>query len=128
LKIDNGKTNLVIVGRKGWNIDDFIEKLTSHPRYNKEIFWLDDTSDEELAFLYKKCRAYVTTSLYEGYGLPAMEALSFGTATIVSNGGALPEVVGQSAFVFDLNNTVELDSALENIIHSDDFYSDLKSK
>ncbi|HEN3631425.1 TPA: glycosyltransferase, partial [Yersinia enterocolitica] len=93
-----------------------------------EIFWLDDTSDEELAFLYKKCRAYVTTSLYEGYGLPAMEALSFGTATIVSNGGALPEVVGQSAFVFDLNNTVELDSALENIIHSDDFYSDLKSK
>ncbi|HGI5920477.1 TPA: glycosyltransferase, partial [Yersinia enterocolitica] len=113
---------------KGWNIDDFIEKLTSHPRYNKEIFWLDDTSDEELAFLYKKCRAYVTTSLYEGYGLPAMEALSFGTATIVSNGGALPEVVGQSAFVFDLNNTVELDSALENIIHSDDFYSDLKSK
>ncbi|CNH75110.1 glycosyltransferase%2C MSMEG_0565 family [Yersinia thracica] len=128
LKIDNGKTNLVIVGRKGWSIDAFIEKLTSHPRYNKEIFWLDDTSDEELAFLYKKCRAYVTTSLYEGYGLPAMEALSFGAATIVSNGGALPEVVGQSACVFDLNNTVELDSALENVIHSDEFYSELKSK
>ncbi|AKP32392.1 glycosyltransferase family 4 protein [Yersinia aleksiciae] len=128
LKINNGKTNLVIVGHKGWNIDEFIEELTSHPRYNKDIIWLNDASDEELALLYKKCRAYVTTSFYEGYGLPAMEALSFGAATIVSNGGALPEVVGQSAFVFDLNNTVELESALENVIHSAYFYSDLKRK
>ncbi|EPZ8123181.1 glycosyltransferase family 4 protein [Yersinia enterocolitica] len=128
LKIDNGSTSLVIVGRKGWNIDDFIEELTSHPRYNKDIFWLDDTSDEELAFLYNKCRAYVTTSFYEGYGLPAMEALSFGAPTIVSNGGALPEVVGQSAFVFDLNDTIELESALEDVIYSADFYSDLKNK
>ncbi|WP_227731267.1 glycosyltransferase family 4 protein [Yersinia proxima] len=128
LKIDNGNASLVIVGRKGWNIDSFIEKLTSSPRYNKDIFWLDDVSDEELAFLYKKCRAYITTSLYEGYGLPAMEALSFGSATIVSNGGALPEVVGSSALVFDLNNTIELESALDNVIHSNEFYSDLKSK
>ncbi|PHZ28437.1 glycosyltransferase family 4 protein [Yersinia bercovieri] len=128
LKIDNGNTNLVIVGRKGWNIDEFVEELTSHPRYNKDIFWLDDVSDEELAFLYKRCRAYITTSLYEGYGLPAMEALSFGAATIVSNGGALPEVVSQFAFVFDLNNNIELEKALTDVIHSDDFYSVLKNK
>jgi glycosyltransferase involved in cell wall biosynthesis len=110
------EANIVIVGREGWNVDELIKDIKSSTEYNKSIFWLSDVNDEELAFLYSKCCAYITTSHYEGYGLPALEALSFGIPTVVSNGGALPEVVGNAAEVFDLAKPEELAKIMNQLI------------
>lgn len=119
------QTNLVIIGRKGWNVDDLINDIESDKNYNKSIFWLSDVDDEELAFLYSKCHAYITTSHYEGYGLPALESLSFGIPTIVSNGGALPEVVGDAAEVFDLAEPEQLIDIMRRVISDADYRESL---
>jgi glycosyltransferase involved in cell wall biosynthesis len=55
---------------------------------------------EELAILYRRAAAFLLPSLYEGFGLPLLEAMSCGCAVIASNGGALPEVAGQGAQLF----------------------------
>lgn len=117
---------LVLVGREGWNVDDFIKNLKTHANYiNKNILWLSDVDDEELAFLYSKCLAYVTSSHYEGYGLPAVEALTFGIPTIVSNGGALPEVVGNAAEVFSLSEPESLYHIMNKLIRSEEYRGSL---
>lgn len=129
LKIYNdsgiSQANLVMIGREGWNVDNLISDIKSSEKYNKSIFWLSDVNDEELAFLYSRCYAYITTSHYEGYGLPALESLSFGIPTIVSNGGALPEVVGDAAEVFDLAKPEQLTNIMKRIIADPDYRESL---
>lgn len=123
---DLQEARLVLVGREGWNVDDFIKNLKTHANYaNNNILWLSDVDDEELAFLYSKCLAYVTSSHYEGYGLPAVEALTFGIPTIVSNGGALPEVVGNSAEIFSLSDPESLYHIMDKLIKSEEYRDNL---
>ena len=56
-------------------------------------------SDEELGWLYKNCRANFYPSHYEGFGLPVLEGMSLGAATVCSNKTSLPEVIGDAGFV-----------------------------
>ena len=72
-------------------------------------------SDAELAQLYRSCRAVVFPSLYEGFGLPVLEAMSFGKPVVLSNAGSLPEIGANAAIYFDPRNPEELVKALESL-------------
>ena len=85
---------LVLVGRRGWMMDDFLVELEAHPSYGDSLLHFSNTSDETLAALYSNAAFCVYPSRYEGYGLPIVEAFSYGRAVLASTGGALPEVVG----------------------------------
>lgn len=85
---------LVFVGRRGWLVDDFYAEMESHPSFGESLLVLSGLGDEELSALYRNAAFALFPSLYEGYGLPVVEAFQHGKAVLASTGGALPEVVG----------------------------------
>ncbi|GIV96305.1 MAG: glycosyl transferase family 1 [Herpetosiphonaceae bacterium] len=89
---------LVLAGARGW-LDDPIFALARDLRLGDSLVVLGTVDDDELRWLYNACRLYVNASLYEGFGLPALEALQCGAASAVSNASSLPEVVGDAALV-----------------------------
>ena len=91
---------LVRVGRPGhprWRADTLGRARSLGLRAGIDLLFLDEVAeDATLADLYAAADVYVTTSLYEGFGLPALEALAVGTPVVVTRCGALPEVVGDA--------------------------------
>ena len=71
---------------------------------------------DELEFLYRRADAVVIPSEYEGFGLPALEAMAVGTPVIVANAGSLPEVVGAAALVVPPRDPVELARAMRSVV------------
>ncbi len=67
----------------------------------RDVLFCDDVDDPTLACLYRASDTFVSTSLYEGFGLPPLEALAAGTPAVVTNRGAFPEIVGSAARVVE---------------------------
>ncbi|RWL95851.1 MAG: glycosyltransferase family 1 protein [Mesorhizobium sp.] len=99
--VANSGMKLVFVGRSGWMVDAVLAKLHSHPDYGQSLVHLDNVDDGTLSLLYQNSAFCVYPSLYEGYGLPPVEALAYGKALIASTGGAIPEVVGPFGLCLD---------------------------
>ena len=76
-------------------------------------------SDDALCALYSSARALVFPSKYEGFGLPILEAMSFGCPVLCSNISSLPEVGGQAAKYFDPNDLDEIVNVIKNCVYSD---------
>ncbi|OUW01412.1 MAG: hypothetical protein CBD16_05590 [Betaproteobacteria bacterium TMED156] len=64
---------LIIVGKKGWCVEDLSKRIKTHSKNNKNLFWIEDCSDEFLMELYKSASGLIAASWAEGYGLPLME-------------------------------------------------------
>jgi glycosyltransferase involved in cell wall biosynthesis len=79
---------------------------------------LHGLSDETLAGLYQGCLAAVVPSLYEGFGLPALEAMQLGAPVVVANSSSLPEVVGEAGLYFDPANPEELRKQLRSLLEN----------
>ncbi len=83
--------SLVLVGKEGWMVDSLVARIRSHPEYDRRVCWFGGIEDAELSWLYENAFLSINPSLYEGLGVPVLEALAHGCATIASTGGALPE-------------------------------------
>lgn len=106
----SGPVSLVIVGHANWPIDD----LRLQDQINVISFtYLDDT---ELAILYSHAVAFVYLSLDEGFGLPVLEAMTMGAPVIVSDRGALPEVVGEAGIVVNPTDIEQVRSAMLELL------------
>ena len=109
------KHPLVIVGGKGWgkdNIYSIIEQLS----ISKHVKVLGYLSDEELASVYHQSHLFVMPSLYEGFGLPLLEAMSMGVPVVTSNISSLPEIVGDNAVIVDPNNVESIKDGIEKVL------------
>jgi len=84
---------LVFVGRAGWMVDDLLMRIRNDPQLAGHVLMIQDVDDERLAALYRGAAFCVYPSVYEGYGLPVVEAFSHGKGVLASGGGALPELV-----------------------------------
>jgi glycosyltransferase involved in cell wall biosynthesis len=87
---------LVLTGGKGWLMDDFRDHVGELGLSDKVIL-TGYVSDDELIWLYRNCYASLYPSLFEGFGLPVLEGMQFGAATLCSNTTSLPEVAGDAA-------------------------------
>lgn len=87
---------LIVAGGRGW-LDEPIYDLVGELRLREAVHFLGAVSLDDLPWLYSACRLYVNPSLYEGFGLPALEALACGAASLVADTSSLPEVVGDAA-------------------------------
>lgn len=119
-EIENkNKVKLVIAGAYGWLYEDII-KLVDELNLNGQVIFTGKINDDELKFLYKNCFIFTYLSFYEGFGLPPLEAMSYGKNCIVSNASSLPEVVGDAAIKvdpYDLNKIRdELNNSISKII------------
>jgi hypothetical protein len=91
---------LVIVGKTGWLMDDWIAKIKNHPLKNIKWFWSERVTDEELDQLYRTSTALISASVDEGFGLPLIEAGQYGLPIILRDIEIYREVVGDHGFYF----------------------------
>lgn len=82
---------LVIAGAQGWR-DDAIQASLNDPALRGSIMLLGKVSDDDLRWLYNACRIYVNPSLYEGFGLPLLEAMACSAACVAAHTSSLPEI------------------------------------
>lgn len=107
---------LVIVGGREKVFPLLSKDLLNEEAYNKRLLFTGYLTDKELVFLYKKALIFCYPSLYEGFGIPPLEAMSFGCPVLVSEIPSHKEVCGDAALYFNPNNRSELTRALEEIL------------
>lgn len=112
LKIKN--IDLVLCGSAKWG-KDIIKEIKSKDKENR-IKVMEDIKDLELSYIYNGCLAFFYVSLFEGFGLPVLEAMKCGRPVIVSNSTSLPEVVGDCAIKVDPLSVDDILSAMNFII------------
>lgn len=105
------RPQLVIAGGKGWLMDELFSFLEASPA-KERVRFIGFTSDDDLRALYSSCRLSVYPSLYEGFGLPPLEAMACGAPVITSRIPAIEETVGSAALLVDPLNVTELARAI----------------
>jgi glycosyltransferase involved in cell wall biosynthesis len=95
---------LVLVGGKGWLMEDF-EKHLDRLGIVGQVVITGYVSDEELIWLYQNCYANLYPSLFEGFGLPLLEGMQFGAPTLASTSTSIPEVAGNAAILLSPEDT-----------------------
>ena len=106
---------LVLAGRKGWLYESIFERV-KELGLEKDVIFAGYVSNEDTPPLMAGAKAFLFPSLYEGFGMPPLEAMACGTPVIVANTASLPEVVGDSGLYvdpFDIESMVE---AMERIV------------
>lgn len=110
------RLKLVIVGKKGWLYDQILDQAKKLGIENRVIF-TGFMAQEDLPALIKAGRGFVLPSLYEGFGMPVIEAQAVGTPVVVSRVSSLPEVAGESAIYIEDPQSVEsIRQALEKVV------------
>jgi glycosyltransferase involved in cell wall biosynthesis len=110
---------LVVFGRRGWMYEDILA-APARLGIADAVRFIDYLDDNDLPAVYNLAWAFVYPSLYEGFGLPPLEALACGTPTLVSNVSSLPEVVGSAALLVDPTDVEALAHQLIRLITDDD--------
>lgn len=118
--------DLVIVGAEGWGKMN-LASMTKSLNIEDRVSILGYVSDDRLDGLYRGARCLVMPSLYEGFGLPVLEAMRFGVPAIVSSAGALPEVAGRAGLIIDPVSKVSMANAIHSLM-SDEILHEKLSK
>jgi glycosyltransferase involved in cell wall biosynthesis len=92
------------------------------------VDFLDFVPDDDLAALFSACEAFVFPSLYEGFGLPPLEAMAAGAPVVCSNASSLPEVVGDAALLVNPREVGEIANAIERVITDSALRDELRTK
>src|SRR5882724_4388762 len=114
------KELLVVAGGKGWLNDD-LSQVAAELGIAERVKFLGYVQEADLRVLYSAAKLFVYPSIYEGFGLPPLEAMACGAPVITSNTSALPEVVGDAALLIDPHNSEELCQAMQRVLCDDDF-------
>ncbi|MCU0490193.1 MAG: glycosyltransferase family 4 protein [Chloroflexaceae bacterium] len=110
---------LVLAGARGWH-DEPIFAAVRDLRLDDAVLFLGSVTPDDLLWLYNACRLYVNPSLYEGFGLPVLEALACGAPSLVANTSSLPEVAGGAAMLLPPLEVGAWADALERLWQDDD--------
>ena len=125
--IKNIDTYLVIVGKETAYTNEIKNYISEHHLEDKVLF-LKELSLEELAILYKLAKVFVYPSLYEGFGIPIIEALYSKTPVITTCGGVFPEAGGPNSIYVNPTSVNEMESAILKLLQNDDFREEITQK
>ena len=117
LLLDAGATTapLVLIGGKGWLYDEIFEQVEAL-RLDERVRFLHDVPDADLPGMYNAASVLSTPSFYEGFGLPALEAMACGTPVVVADRASLPEVVGEVGLLVDPEDPDGIARALARVL------------
>ena len=108
--------NLVIVGKKGWMVDNLCDRIRKHKEYGKRLFWLEGISDEYLEKVYTASTCLIAASEAEGFGLPLIEAAQKKIPIIARDIPVFHEVAGKHAYYFSATTGYELANSIKEWI------------
>ncbi len=111
------KYTLVLAGHRGWKSGGIFKKIKKL-KLGDKVHYVDYVPHADKLGLIKEATAFVFPSLYEGFGLPVLEAMSLGTPVITSNISSLPEVAGQAAILVNPKNEKSLVDAMKKVLTS----------
>jgi glycosyltransferase involved in cell wall biosynthesis len=115
LQSSTSNLHFVIAGRRGWLYEDIfaaIERLQLRER----VRLLDYVHDKDLPALYNLAAAFAYPSIYEGFGIPPLEALACGTPTVIADNSSLPEVVGDAAVLVSAEDVGSIASGIVRVV------------
>jgi len=118
---------LVITGKKRWKYKE-VFKLIDKLNLSKDTIFTGYVPKEDLPALYNAADLFVSPSLYEGFGLPPLEAMACGTPVITSNTSSLPEVVGDAGIMVDPYDVDGLSKAMYEVLTNDGLREELRKK
>ncbi len=107
--------HLVVAGKRGW-LAERVDREVEASGMADRVHWAGYVGPADLPTLYGGADAFCFPSLYEGFGLPALEAMACGVPTVVSDRGALPEVVANAALVVDPTDERAIGAALVRVL------------
>ncbi len=108
------KYKLLLTGRKAWNFEEII-KSYAVSKFKEDIIFTGFVNEEELPKLYAASAALCYVSLFEGFGIPIVEAMQCGTPVITSNTSSMPEIAGDAALLVDPYKAESIAFAMEEI-------------
>jgi len=111
------KIKLVFAGQRGWLYDDVMSYIKTHDLEN-EVLFTGYISDEDKITLLKHTKAFMFLSVYEGFGIPALEAMKLGTPTLLSDIPVFHELFETSALYVDHHNPLDIAQKMEEILKS----------
>ncbi|MES2204458.1 MAG: glycosyltransferase family 1 protein [Pseudomonadota bacterium] len=111
------KFPLVLVGNKGWLYEELL-KLINEPQHPNVVL-LRYVDEQVLFHLYSAAKAFIYPSLYEGFGLPVLEAMQSGLPVISSNVSSLPEVCGNAGILVDPLDVSAMTAAMQQLLTAD---------
>jgi glycosyltransferase involved in cell wall biosynthesis len=127
-KIEEKKDlQLIIIGKKGWLYEEILE-TPSRLGIEEKVKFLHSISNEELNVFYKHALCYVLPSLYEGFGLPVLEAMNHGCPVITSNISSLPEAGGDAALYVDPESVDDIAKKMTRLINDENLRKELIEK
>jgi glycosyltransferase involved in cell wall biosynthesis len=119
---------LVFAGRRGWMIEDFDELMQATGNLGGWASVIEAPTDAELDFLYRSCSFTILASLYEGWGLPVGESLSYGKTAVVSAATSLPEVGGDLVEYCDPTSIDSIAAACRRLISDTQHRTQLEAR
>jgi len=132
-RVESGdsRVSLVVAGRLPEKGSDFFpdpRPIVRELGIGERVIFTGWVPEEDKPALYSGARALVFPSLYEGFGLPPLEALACGTPVIASNRGSLPEIVGEGGLLLEPDDVEGLATAMEKLLNDDTLWGDLQEK
>ncbi len=121
------KPKLVIAGAKGWGYDDVFAAVEQGDAQSDVIF-AGYVPQAELPLWYNAADLFVFPSLYEGFGLPVLEAMACGTPAITSNVSSLPEVAGDAALTIAPEDSGALSDTIQRALHDPDLRAQMRER
>lgn len=115
---------LVLAGGRGWDDQPILEEIEK----TSGVSWLGYVSDERYRELLNTCAVFAYPSLYEGFGLPVLDAMERGVPVLTSDRGSLREVAGDGALIANPEDTVGLTVALHRLLADADLRAELSQK
>ncbi len=119
--------NLVLAGGEGWLYDEVRAQVTKHELQNRVIF-PGFVAEEHLTALYSAAAVMAFPSLYEGFGLPVLEAMACGVPVLASTAPCLPEVAGDAALMVDPRDVSAMAAAIEALVSQPELRDALRAK
>lgn len=113
----NSKHKLVIAGGEGWKYSE-IYNLVKNLNLEKDVIFTGYIQNKDLIYLYNAADIFVFPSLYEGFGIPILEAMACGCPIITSNAHSLPEVVGDAGIMIDPYNVEILANKMHELLEN----------
>jgi glycosyltransferase involved in cell wall biosynthesis len=114
-----------VAGGRGWLYEDIFAEAERHGDRVRILGFVDEA---DLPALYRNAALFAFPSLYEGFGLPVLEAMACGTPVVCSNVSSLPEVAGDAALLVDPHDTASIAEAMARVLQDVDLQRDMVAR